>query len=194
MAMNRILEFTPSQEEAVVSRILVLIHQAVDEAFPSVAQNNRQFTKTVFSDGESTAIGRPGGEDTSLVGRPAFAGDEDTANDLRPDAADGSAAGSPEIPPPPSHREAPRSASPTQPQARRPDPPPRPTAATGFSNHPQPVRQPRSTVENRSAATNLDATMEGLDKDSRPDWVSRILIAVFIAGAILLAYSMFVAP
>ena len=56
-SMSRILEFTPSQEEAMVSRVLVLVHQAMDEHLPHAGQANRQFTKTVFSqDEENTAI------------------------------------------------------------------------------------------------------------------------------------------
>ena len=55
--MSRILEFTPSQEEALVSRVLVLAHQAMDDHLPHAGQANRQFIKTVFSqDAENTAI------------------------------------------------------------------------------------------------------------------------------------------
>lgn len=58
---NRILEFLPSDEEAVVSRVLVVVHQLIDEHFPHVEQAGRQFTKTVFS-GES--------ERTASIQRP----------------------------------------------------------------------------------------------------------------------------
>lgn len=54
--MSRILEICASQEEAIVSRVLLLVHQAIDEKFPNLQNSSRQFTKTVFSDdGESTA-------------------------------------------------------------------------------------------------------------------------------------------
>lgn len=54
--MSRILEISASQEEAVVSRVLLLVHQAIDEKFPNLQNSSRQFTKTVFSDdGENTA-------------------------------------------------------------------------------------------------------------------------------------------
>jgi hypothetical protein len=58
--LNRIFEFTPTQESVLVSRVLVSVHKAVDENFPGALQTSRQFTKTVFSDnpGESTAIDR----------------------------------------------------------------------------------------------------------------------------------------
>ena len=55
--MTKILEFTPSQEDAVTARILVMVHRAVDQHFPHTTQPSRQFTKTVFSDDqETTAI------------------------------------------------------------------------------------------------------------------------------------------
>jgi hypothetical protein len=54
--MSKILEITASQEEAVVSRVLLLVHQVIDEKFPNLENSSRQFTKTVFSEeGESTA-------------------------------------------------------------------------------------------------------------------------------------------
>ena len=54
---NRFLDFTPSQEEAVVSRILVLVHQAIDENFPVVEKADRQFTKTIFTnEGETSEL------------------------------------------------------------------------------------------------------------------------------------------
>ena len=54
--MSKILEITASQEEAVVSRVLLLVHQVIDEKFPNLQNSSRQFTKTVFSEeGESTA-------------------------------------------------------------------------------------------------------------------------------------------
>ena len=58
--MNRILEYSPAPEETIVSRILVMVHKAVDEHFPEAQKANRQFTKTVFSseDYESTALNK----------------------------------------------------------------------------------------------------------------------------------------
>jgi|APSaa5957512535_1039671.scaffolds.fasta_scaffold167985_1 hypothetical protein len=56
--MNRLIDFTLSDEESVVSRILVQVHKSVDRHFPSAEAATRQFTKTVFSedDSESTAM------------------------------------------------------------------------------------------------------------------------------------------
>src|SRR5262245_38651707 len=96
MTMNRILEFSPSQEEAVAARILVLVHQAVDTHFPSAEQATRQFTKTVFSgEGERTAgvRGSPDDEDGKAS---AFGSDEATSPGGRPVEAE-----RPFIPPPP---------------------------------------------------------------------------------------------
>lgn len=106
MATNRILEFTPSQEEAIVARVLVLVHQAVDEHFPSAEKATRQFTKTVFSeDGESTKTGPiDPNADTDPRGKPvavlagAFGNEEKTGPGREPAEATASAAG---LPPPP---------------------------------------------------------------------------------------------
>lgn len=54
--MSRILDFTYSPEEAVVSRVLILVHRAVDDYLPFAQEANRQFTKTVFSS-ENDAAG-----------------------------------------------------------------------------------------------------------------------------------------
>ncbi len=106
MATNRILEFTPSQEEAIVARVLVLVHQAVDEHFPSAEKATRQFTKTVFSDdGENTKVGPiDPNADTDPRGKPvaalagAFGNEEKTGPGREPAEAAASAAG---LPPPP---------------------------------------------------------------------------------------------
>lgn len=48
--MTRILDLSPTNEDIIVSRILVLVHKAVDDNFPRAEKPNRQFSKTVFSD------------------------------------------------------------------------------------------------------------------------------------------------
>lgn len=48
--MSRILDLTPSSEDSVVSRVLLLVHKAVDENFPKAEKPDRQFSKTVFSE------------------------------------------------------------------------------------------------------------------------------------------------
>jgi hypothetical protein len=56
--MSRILEFQPTDEHTVVSRVLVELHQAIDVQFPGATPSARQFTKTVLTNqgGESTRI------------------------------------------------------------------------------------------------------------------------------------------
>ena len=57
--MNRIFEYIPAQEAAIVSRVLISVHKAIDDHFPDAIKASRQFTKTVFSDtAESTAADR----------------------------------------------------------------------------------------------------------------------------------------
>jgi len=48
--MKRVFEFVPSEPEAMVSRILVVTHQAIDEAFPDAKPAPHRFAKTVFGD------------------------------------------------------------------------------------------------------------------------------------------------
>jgi hypothetical protein len=55
--MSRILEHQHADEQTVVSRVLVELHQAIDRNFPHTQSRNRQYAKTVFTGvGESTAI------------------------------------------------------------------------------------------------------------------------------------------
>lgn len=163
--MNRILEFTPSQEEAVVSRILVLVHQAIDDAFPQAENANRKFTKTVFSEegGEKTAAHRPG----------EFAQVEDTSPDGR--------SSDPALPPPP-------------PQKVPPPPPPRaktPQAPAQAAEKAPLVTSPQAATKGASRTTRLDTHMEKMGVGEGPDWVTRITLALLIAGLLLLAYVMF---
>ncbi|MFW7378262.1 MAG: hypothetical protein ACOH5I_05615 [Oligoflexus sp.] len=48
--MKRVFEFVPAEHEAMVSRILVTTHQAIDEAFPDAKPAPHRFAKTVFGD------------------------------------------------------------------------------------------------------------------------------------------------
>jgi hypothetical protein len=55
--MGRIIEFQPADEQTVVARVLLELHQAIDANFPDANQTNRQFAKTVLtSQNESTRI------------------------------------------------------------------------------------------------------------------------------------------
>ena len=46
--MHRVFDFTPADHEVVVSRILVQVHHAVDEAFPHAKPASARFAKTAF--------------------------------------------------------------------------------------------------------------------------------------------------
>ena len=55
--MSRILEFQPTDEQTVVARVLVELHQAIDVNFPGANPTARQFSKTVLThQSESTRV------------------------------------------------------------------------------------------------------------------------------------------
>lgn len=191
--MNRILEFTPSQEEAVVARVLVLVHQAVDEHFPAIAQANRQFTKTVFSgEGESTSIVRqPLDEPTGGSGQ--FGASEDTSPVGRP-TSDAHVVPPPPSPtPPPPPRQGVRPAIASSPAAgtgaRESSRPPQPNSAHDVSG--QIDDDLHSGDAPGTKSTRLDQTMDGLKVKPPVDWVTRITLALLVAGLVLLAYALF---
>jgi hypothetical protein len=154
--MSRILEFTPSQEEALVSRVLVLVHQAMDDHLPHAGQANRQFTKTVFNqDAENTAISMAALQEEGATTDSASA-------ELR--AAT------------PSPTEIPVFIPPLPTNARRSNqrPASAPSAEGGANARP---KEP----ENRPTPKPMEV-VDG------PDWVTRVTIALLIAGLVLLAY------
>jgi hypothetical protein len=177
--MNRILEFSPSQEEAVVARILVLVHQAVDMYFPSAEQANRQFTKTVFSgEGERTAGVRAAPDDDT--GKPAaFGNEERTSPDGRPAASEDS---KPYIPPPPPGRPAGSFAR----EPLKPEPPS--DGRQAFASNQSPLGIGKSDHQALSKASRLESTIEQMNTEVGLDWIMRLTIAALIAGLILLAY------
>ena len=179
--MNRILEFSPSQEEAVVARILVLVHQAVDTHFPAAEQATRQFTKTVFSgEGESTAGVRaaPDGDGDTKV--TAFGSDERTSPDGRlhdPDRA-------PYIPPPPppgrpAGHFAPVSTLSADPLASHR------SMAFGSNLNPLAIGHSDGVL---SKSTRLDATMDDMRTRVGLDWTMKITLGALVAGIALLFY------
>lgn len=55
--MSRILEFQPTDEQTIVARVLVELHQAIDASFPNARPSAKQFSRTVLThQGESTRI------------------------------------------------------------------------------------------------------------------------------------------
>lgn len=183
MSMSRILEFSPSSEEAVVSRVLVLVHQTVDDYFPSALQTNRQFTKTVFSDeGENTAI--------SHVPTPGqFSHIEDTSPG---DGAGAALEASPkENAPPPSP-----TSVPTPPRGKEPKSDTRPMVfkAPEAKQVTRPTASAKNAAQGDLAFTEINSLhasqMTGMAEKvaSGPDWTTRITIAMLIAGLAMLAY------
>jgi len=168
--MNRILEFSPSQEEAVVSRILVLVHQAVDEYLPSAEKAGRQFTKTVFSgEGERTGGVQAAPLDGEAPRASAFALGEETSPDGRPLPPSHS------VPPPPAASS--HSAPATQPPTTDPV-----AEATAAALSAAPGSRP----------TQLDQTMAGLRAASgNGDWTTRVILGLLLAGLVLLGYALF---
>lgn len=55
--MSRILEFQPTDEQTIIARVLVELHQAIDASFPNARPSAKQFSRTVLTNqGESTRI------------------------------------------------------------------------------------------------------------------------------------------
>lgn len=49
--MTRIIDYAPSDEQSLVSRILLAVHKAADEAFPAGTGMQRQYAKTLVAAG-----------------------------------------------------------------------------------------------------------------------------------------------
>ena len=167
--MNRLLEFTPSPEEAVASRVLVLIHQAIDENFPDASRASRQFTKTIFSeDRRTTTLALDAISDASLQ-RGAFAHDEVTSPDGRPVEV-----GVPATAPSP-HSGATPNSTPADPGLAVHGPPVAPVATS----------KPAPAI---SGTSNQAASPAPTTDETGPDWISRVLIALLLAGVLMLTY------
>lgn len=171
---NRILEFLPSQEEAVVARVLVLVHQVIDEHFPDVEHAGRQFTKTIFSsDGESTANVQAPGE--TLATQEKLGTDQDLPIN----------SGSIPVERQPAINTITAATLPSkQAQTESRDPAlqtshPIHTTDRRFVNRSSPASKPEFSRTKK----------HGLVED-RPDWPMRFMLALMIAGIIVLVYSL----
>jgi hypothetical protein len=51
--VTRIIDYAPSDEQSLVSRILLTVHKAADEAFPVGKGMQRQYAKTVVAGGNA---------------------------------------------------------------------------------------------------------------------------------------------
>ena len=52
--MSRLLDFNPSEEDIVVSRVLVSVHKAIDMNFPNAEPAPTRYAKTSFGTPEET--------------------------------------------------------------------------------------------------------------------------------------------
>ena len=176
--MSRILEHKSSGEEEVVSRILIQIHRAVDEHFPDAMAASRQFSKTVFSENESTAIVRAPAPDSGNEEptEPPTAPEDSPNRDL-PELDIATAAQEEE-----KAQKAPKHATP---------PPPQPRTKT---KKPRKVKAEKEVSDLRSrVATQLpDGELETGIKDDTSYGEIVFWGAMLVAGLILLAYVLFV--
>ncbi|MEN9834885.1 MAG: hypothetical protein RL011_1078 [Pseudomonadota bacterium] len=170
--MSRILDFTFSPEEAVVSRVLILVHRAVDEHLPYAQEASRQFTKTVYSsDNDSNGVAALGSDEVPPPPSPAAS----------------------VIPPPPPIRS--KLTQTLEPETRSgqdvPPPPPPPAAkpkaepsASKKSSKPQQISRskPRPTKAAGHENDSLDSIVE------KSDWVSRVTAVFLIVGIAVLLY------
>ncbi len=80
---QRVFDFTPAEQEVVVSRVLVHLHQAIDDAFPHARPASQRFAKTAFVGYDEPTL-------TQLVPSEALkeAGILPLANDSSDDATD----------------------------------------------------------------------------------------------------------
>ena len=170
--MSRILDFTPSQEEAVVARVLVLVHQAMDEHLPYAGQANRQFTKTIFSGSDERTSGTiPAAPDfDDVAAQSAFGSKEATSPDGQPGTISS---------------DTPQMSRP-KPEVKKPADYITVSSTAELSNSlPLPSMQP-SSIEQEIGS--LYSTMRSAKKAQGPDWVTRITLALLIAGLVLLSY------
>ncbi len=54
--MQRVFDFVPAESEIVVSRILLQVHQAIDESFPHARPASQRFAKTAFTGSDEPTL------------------------------------------------------------------------------------------------------------------------------------------
>jgi hypothetical protein len=174
--VSRILEINPSQEETVVSRVLLLVHQAIDEKFPDLQNAPRQFTKTVFSDeGESTAQHYLPAEARGSDGAPHDVPPPPPVENRRGAKSQNSskAASQEAVDTRPSPHNLPSKADPTAPRSSM------------IAKNDQ-----RTDGESFSNSTRLGTEMESLKPEpGLSDWGTRITVALLLAGIVLFVYA-----
>ncbi|NRA65730.1 MAG: hypothetical protein HRU19_14670 [Pseudobacteriovorax sp.] len=65
--MKRIFEYTPTEHDILVSRTLVMVHQAIDTDLPSARPASQRFAKTAF--GEEPTLTKPAPSDRGISGK-----------------------------------------------------------------------------------------------------------------------------
>lgn len=210
--MNRIYELIPSPEESVIPRILLLVHQAVDENFPAAEQAGRQFSKTVFSDElvEQTAGDRhsPSEEGATIPSPPngGYVKTSTVAGSVELSTKSSKSVDPPQIPPPPQAK------IPEKRQTTTPSPSPHTlfsstsptlseeqnlqTAATrSRESEDQTSENSRKRQErdkNKLRPADIDRSGERKLQKTHPsdqvDWTTRITLALLLAGLLLLGY------
>ncbi|SME90771.1 hypothetical protein [Pseudobacteriovorax antillogorgiicola] len=65
--MKRVFEFIPTDHDIIVSRTLVMVHQAIDAAFPNAAPASQRFAKTAFGGDEPTLTQGVGGGEWAQI-------------------------------------------------------------------------------------------------------------------------------
>jgi hypothetical protein len=213
--LNRIYELIPSPEESVVPRILLLVHQAVDENFPTAEQAGRQFSKTVFSDElvEQTAGDRsnPSEEGFSNPSPPAsgYAKASTGGPGVEFSTKSPPSTVPPRIPPPPAAKSLEKkettSPSPLPHTFVSSNPPSDSQSVLGDQNTetaPSRPREPddqtpdntskRREKNNKGRSAEPDRSGEKKPLKSQPtthvDWTTRITLALLLAGLLLLGY------
>lgn len=213
--MNRIYELIPSPEESVIPRILLLVHQAVDENFPAAEQAGRQFSKTVFSDElvEQTAGDRssPSEEGVANPSPPnsGYAKASTIAGSVELSTKTPQSVAPPKIPPPPQAKipekkpsTTPSPSSHTLISSTHPSDSPTlseeqnqqtaPTRARESDDETSGNTRKRQEKESKIRPAELDTSGERKPEKSQPsahvDWTTRITLALLLAGLLLLGY------
>ena len=168
--MNRILEFTPSQEEVLVARVLVLVHQALDEYLPQARQTDRQFIKTVFrEDSERTSTSTEAAPDDSEIANV----DAAVAQSSR---------GEEQIPE--------KNTSNDSQVKITPPPPPPPPVLEAAKQRPAANLAAPAVASSNTLNTDPPDHTQRVQKEST-DWLTRVALGLLLAGLVVLTYLLF---
>lgn len=187
--MSRLSDLPISSEQEIIDRVLLTVHKAIDDHFPTVSQpKSRQFTKTVFGDqGEHTAIVRTSvaTEDSdsishsissaSALGAPTTAESVPTPPKAtsKPAPADAD-----ELPPPTKSAVVPRSLAPKKKRSAAINSQPESRLDAGASQGP-------------SQITSQLSQFSEYETTQKSDWITRIGIFMLLVGVAAVLYIAF---